>query len=212
VVISDHIKKQAEEMFKDVEFTRIHQWVDSNNFRKREKEIVREKLNLEHDKIYLFNVGRDVPRKNIDLLPKILNKLDDRFVLIMIGNFDRIYNNFKNKNNVLILENVSDNDFPLYYNASDLLIHTSIDGGFEYPYIEAIASNLNIISFDMPISREVLKGKGILIPLINKNDPTEWIDAILKNYDKKTDYGDLIDYYKPERARKEYEKFYSEKR
>ncbi|MGC9124143.1 MAG: glycosyltransferase [Thermoplasmata archaeon] len=101
----------------------------------RDKLESRIKLGLKEDKIYLLNVGRDVERKNIGLLLKIMNELDERFILIRIGRLNKIYQNFKNKNNVLILENVSDNDFPLYYNASDFLIHTLIDGGFEYPYI-----------------------------------------------------------------------------
>ncbi|MGC8992401.1 MAG: glycosyltransferase, partial [Thermoplasmata archaeon] len=165
---SNYVKIEAKEKFKDVDFIKIHLWVDNEIFKIRNKLEVREKLNLNKEKIYLLNVSVDRFRKNIDLLPKIMNKLDDRFVLIRIGKTDRIYNNFKNKKNVLILENVSDNEFPLYYNASDILIHTSIDGGFEYPYIEAITSNLNVISFDLPISREVLRDKGIFIPLINK--------------------------------------------
>ncbi len=209
ITISDYMKFELQEKFKDIEFTRIHHWVDDRVFRIRDKLESRIKLGLKEDKIYLLNVGGNVDRKNISLLPNIMNKLDERFILVRIGKSENIYSRFKNKNNVLILENVSDNEFPLYYNASDLLIHTSIDGGFEYPYIEAITSNLNVISFDMPISREVLRDKGIFIPLINKDDPTEWVDAILKNYGKKPDYGELIDYYKPERAKREYEKFYS---
>jgi len=208
VTISDYIKKEAEERFKDIQFTRIHHWIDDKKFKKRDKYLVRKKLNLEEDKIYLLNVGSEELRKNLNLLPKIMNQLDDRFVLIRIGKSESILNKFKNKKNVIIFNSISDDIFPLYYNAADLLIHTSIDGGFEYPYIEAIYSNLNIITFDIPIAKEVLRDKAIFIPFRDKDDPEDWIDAILKNYDKKPDYGDLIDYYKPERARKDYENFY----
>ncbi|MGC8599385.1 MAG: glycosyltransferase [Thermoplasmata archaeon] len=208
VTISDHIKNEAEIMFKDVEFTTIHQWIDDKKFKVRNKIETRERLNLDNEKIYLLNVGRDVPRKNIDLLPKIMNKLDDRFVLIRIGESSRIIPYFKDKKKIISLNNIPDDIFPLYYNASDFLVHTAIDGGFEYPYIEAMFSDLKIIAFDMPISREVLSDKGILIPLSDKDSPDEWVEKIMIYYDKKVDYGNLKEHYLPERARKEYEEFF----
>ncbi|MGC9123349.1 MAG: glycosyltransferase [Thermoplasmata archaeon] len=138
IVISDHIKRQLEELFKEVEFTRIHHWIDYKNFKPRDRVLIREKLNLDRKKIYLLNVSRDVPRKNIDLLPKIMNNLDDRFILIRIGETNRIIDKFKKRNQVIPLVIVDETVYPLYFNASNLLIHTSIDGGFEIPFIEAI--------------------------------------------------------------------------
>ncbi|MEM3272254.1 MAG: glycosyltransferase [Thermoplasmatales archaeon] len=207
VVISDYIKQQAEEMFKNIEFTRIHQWVNNNQFMPRNKNEIRKKLGLDNDKIYLLSVSRDVPHKNIDILPKIMNKLDDRFILIRIGEINRIINQFNNKKQIIPLIDIDDNIYPLYFNASNILIHTAIDGGFEAPFIEAMSSDLPVMTFNMPISREVLKDKAIYINF-NKDDPNEWVDMIYKYYDKKIDYGDLKDYYKPERARKDYERFY----
>lgn len=207
VVISDHVKLEAEEMFKDVEFKRIHQWVDDNRFTKMDRNDARKKLGLDNDKIYLLNVSRDVPRKNIDILPKIMNKLDERFVLIRIGEIDRIINQFNNKKQVIPLINVDDDIYPFYFNASNILIHPVLDGGFERPLIEAVFSDLPVMTFKIPISKEVLRDKAIFINL-NKDNPDEWVDMIYKYYDKKIDYGDLKDYYKPERAKKEYEKFY----
>ncbi len=207
IVISDHIKRQIEEMYKEVEFTRIHHWIDDKNFKPRDRMLIREKLNLDKEKIYLLNVSRDVPRKNIDLLPKIMNNLDDRFILIRIGETNRIIDKFKNRNQVIPLINVDESVYPLYFNASNLLIHTSIDGGFEIPFIEAIFSDLPVISFDIPISREVLRDKGIFVKF-DKDDPNEWVEMIYKYYDKRIDYGELKEYYRPERAKKEYENFY----
>lgn len=207
VVISDHMKQQAEQMFKDIEFTRIHLWLSNNQFMARNKNEIRKKLGLDNDKIYLLSVGRDSPRKNIDILPKIMNKLDERFVLIRIGETKRILNQFNNKKQVIPLLNVDDDVYPFYYNASDILIHTALDGGFEFPFIEAMFSDLPVITFNMPISREVLGNKAIYINLI-KDNLTEWVDMIYKYYDKKIDYENLKNYYKPERAKKEYENFY----
>jgi len=106
VVNSDHIKQEAEEMFKDVEFTRIHLWLDNPNFKVRDRLEARKKLGLDENKIYLLSVSRDVKRKNLDLLPEIMNavelrnfkeivrRLDERFVLIRIGSSDSIINKF----------------------------------------------------------------------------------------------------------------------
>ncbi|MGC8610716.1 MAG: glycosyltransferase [Thermoplasmata archaeon] len=208
VTISDHVKDEAKEMFRDLEFTTIHLWIDNEKFKIRDKTETRRKLNLDDEKIYLLNVSGDVPRKNIDLLPRIMNKLDDRFVLIRIGESSRILPYFNNKKKIISLNNVPDDILPLYYNASDLLVHTAIYGGFEYPFIEAMFSDLKIMTFDIPISREILRDKGIFIPLIDKDSPDEWVDHIMKYYDKKIDYGELKNHYLPERAKKEYEDFF----
>ncbi|MEM3256262.1 MAG: glycosyltransferase, partial [Thermoplasmatales archaeon] len=152
VVISDYIKQQAEQMFKNMEFTRIHLWVNNNQFMPRNKNEIRKKLGLDINKIYLLSVSQDVPRKNIDILPKIMNKLDDRFILIRIGETNRILNQFNNKKQVIPLININDDVYPLYFNASNILVHTAIDGGFEFPFIEAMLSDLPVMTFDMPIS------------------------------------------------------------
>ena len=209
VVISDYIKKSAEQKYPNLEFNRIHLWLDDQRFQIRDKNFVRKKLSLDESKVYLLNVSRDVPRKNIDVLPPIINKLDERFVLIRIGDTGRIIDKFKNKNQIIQLLNVPDDLYSLYFNASNMLLHTSIDGGFEIPYLESIFSNLPVVTYDLPISKEVLRDKAIFINMSkNKTDPEDWVEKILKYYDQKIEYGNLKDYYKPERAKKEYEYFY----
>jgi len=61
-------------------------------------------LGLKEDKIYLLNVSTDYPQKNIDILLNILNKLDERFVLIRIDDRERILPKFKNKNQIIRLK------------------------------------------------------------------------------------------------------------
>jgi len=125
---------------------------------------------------------------------------------------------------VIVKTNVPEEEYALYFNASNLLIHTAVDGGFEIPLIEAVFSDLPVLAFDIPIIREVLKDKAIFLPVHQRpiydfvNDRLvwiedyhnyqEWVDAILKYYDHKPDYNDLKEYYTKERAYKEYENFY----
>jgi hypothetical protein len=45
---------------------------------------------------------------------------------------------------------------------------------------------LPVISFDIPISREVLRDKGIFVKY-DKDDPNEWVEMIYKYYDMKID-------------------------
>ncbi len=211
VVISDHTKRMAENMFPDIDFKRIHHWLDDPYFVVRDKLEARKRLGLNEDKIYLLNVSTDIPIKNIDVLPNIFNKLDDRFVLIRIGDSERIVHKFKNKKQIIKIRDdvLSDEEYALYFNASDMLIHPVIDGGFERPYLEAIFSDLPIVTFDIPISKEVLKNHGIFVSLgKDKLDPEEWVDKILNYYDHKPDYSDLKEYYSKHRAKKEYENFY----
>jgi len=62
-------------------------------------------------------------------------------------------------------------------------------------YLEAIFSDLPVITFDIPIAKEVLRDKGIFVYLgKDKLDPDEWVDKILKYYDHRPNYDGLKKY------------------
>jgi glycosyltransferase involved in cell wall biosynthesis len=212
VVISDYIKKNVEEKFKDLTITRIHQWV-GNEFMPRNKINSREKIFKSSDfnnKVILLNISTDAPRKNIDILTEIINNLDERFVLYRVGNSERIINKFKNKKQFIYENYVSHEIYPYLFNMADFYLHPSLNEGFGRPLIESIRSGLPVIASNVEISREVLSDKGIYADPYNVE---EWVELILKNLDKKDQLTERIlelsGYYSEERARREYEKFYS---
>ena len=203
VVISDYIKKQANELYPNAQIERIHNWTD-DSYKPRDKDEARKKLGLPLDKIILLNVSTDQSRKNIKILPKIMNKLDDQFLLIRIGKSEKILKDFK-KNNYIIYNYVKKDELPLYYNAADMLLAPSFDEGFDFPIIEAINSGINVVASNIPVHKEIMFGHNYLV---DPNDVEEWVNAIIKASYNKPEWSDLADYYKKERALKEYKKFY----
>jgi glycosyltransferase involved in cell wall biosynthesis len=210
VVISNKVNFQLKELYPDANTTVIHLWTD-NSFVKRDKIKIRKELGLPFDKIILLNISDDSPRKNIDILPKIMNKLNKNYLLIRIGESKRILNKFKN-NNYLVLKNIPDDKFPYYYNAADILIAPSKDEGFGLPIIEAINSNLPIIASNIDVFHEILGDYKYFADLENEEDWIEKIkmveNRIINNEFKENLYAYIGDYYREDRAKKEYIKFF----
>ncbi|MGC8725750.1 MAG: glycosyltransferase [Thermoplasmata archaeon] len=208
VVPTDNIKKKVMEMYSNVNIVRIHYWTE-NDFMLRDKIESRKKLGLDLNKIILLNVSIDIPRKNIDILPKIMNSLDENYILLRIGDTDRIINEFQRKSQIKVVSKVPKELYPLYFNAADFLLFPSLDEGFGFPIIEAIKSGLPVIASNREYAKEVLQGKGILADPLNYN---EWVEAINKNLDNLPAISknalSLYDYYSEGRAKKEYEKLY----
>ena len=205
VVNSNHIKQKLLLLYPDIDLTVIHIWTD-DNFKIRDKMEARKKLGLPLDKTILLNVSSDQPRKNISILPKVMNNLNDHYYLVRIGPSDKIIKNFKSKN-YKIIEKVSSENYPYYFNASDILLDPSKNEGFGIPIIEAINSNLPVIASDIDVFREIL---GIQYKYFaDPDNPENWIDLIENFSSNKYIYPEKIkNYYRKERAQVQYFEFY----
>ena len=205
VVDSNHIKKKLLSRYPDINLTVIHIWTD-DNFKIRDKMEARKKLGLPLDKIILLNVSSDQPRKNISILPKIMNNLDDQYFLVRIGPSNKIIKNFKNKN-YKIIEKVNSENFPYYFNASDILLDPSKNEGFGIPIIEAINSSLPVIASNIEVFKEILGNQYKYFA--DPDNPENWIDLIENFSNIKYTYPEEIkEYYKKERAKVEFLEFY----
>jgi glycosyltransferase involved in cell wall biosynthesis len=152
----------------------IHLWTDST-FTVRDRTKARQDLGLPTEPVILLNVSSDGTRKNIEILPRILNELGRDFLLVRIGRSERILGAFRDRN-VLALESVSDDQYPLYFNAADAVIQPSHEEGFGYPIIEAINSGTPVLASAIPIFRELL---GADYPFyINPDSPVDWVRAV----------------------------------
>jgi len=210
IVPSDYIKKIAEERFPDIQFKRIHHFV-SDDFRERDRIEARRMLGLDENKIILLNVSTKDIRKNNELLTRLMNRLDDDYTLLKIGSAEAIIKNLKDKRKLIEVKNVPYDIYPLYFNASDLLIFPSLDEGFGLPVIEAIKSRLPVIASDIPVIREVTWNR---VHLVDPLDEEKWVDSILR-YSKREnkvpgDLEPLVKYYSIERGKNEYELFLRE--
>ena len=106
---------------------------------------------------FLLFVGRIEPRKNHIMLLKAYNELGlykRGFQLVFIGtrsisspDLEQYFNNLSSeiRNSVKFLENVPDNEMPLFYKNCRLFVYPSIAEGFGIPPLEAYASGASVI-------------------------------------------------------------------
>ncbi|MEM0133999.1 MAG: glycosyltransferase [Thermoplasmatales archaeon] len=211
VTISNVSKKQIIEFYPNIDPTVIRLWTDAS-FKQRDKLTARITLGLPRDKFILLNISRDYPRKNVELLPKIMNSLDKEYLMVRIGESERIIHSFEN-NNFIYYKNVPEGAYPLYFNAADAVILPSKEEGFGIPVIEAINSNVPLILSNTDIFKEIV---GHYQFYADPDNPDEWLEKI-KTLRNKYDNGDrfltyiykhLWGFYTEERAKVEYATIY----
>ncbi|MEE6646634.1 glycosyltransferase [Limosilactobacillus pontis] len=135
------------------------------------------------DKVILGNVGRFNFQKNQEFLIDLINQLDSKYVLLLVGsgdNFNSLRKMVREKglrDRVIFtgtVDNVQD-----YLRKMDLFLFPSRYEGQPYSVIEALASGLPILISDR-VSKEVsLAGKLKFIQIDNVND---WVEVV-NNFD-----------------------------
>jgi len=147
--------------------------VDSNAYKKRDMLESRKKLNLPLDKILVLNIGKDGYVKNIKSFIKSLKYIkNENIFYVRVGklNESQKYLNempdeFKKK--IIIRKDVSDEDLPYYYNASNIFVFPSINEGFGLEIVEAQLSGDVVITTNRePMNNIALPSASLLI-----NDP-----------------------------------------
>lgn len=147
-----------------------------------EKEVVRRRLSL--PPAYLLHVGTIEPRKNISFLVDLLDALDDypgHLVLAggpgwKMGSIWARIERSRNRDRILWLRHVADDDLPSLYACADALLTPSFYEGFGLPPLEAMACGTPVIASDRGSYPEVLGGgAAALLPL---DDPSPWADAL----------------------------------
>lgn len=149
----------------------IHHWIDSSRFQVRDKYRAREALGLPADEKLVLNVSTGSSNKNYALLGRLSSRLPQGYRLVLGGGREapRVLEGIR-------LPRLSDDLYPLVFNACDVYIHTSTQEGFGLPLIEAIASGLPIVSLRTQVAMEVL---GDAAQFVEPTDSTHrWIDCI----------------------------------
>jgi glycosyltransferase involved in cell wall biosynthesis len=124
-------------------------------------------------------------RKGFDILFEAFSKLDERFVLLIIGipkeNQKEVIeyaSTFGIADNRIIMPGFIDNIYE-YYKAMDMFLLPSRSEGFSLALLEAAASGLTIIASDIPGNDEFIEhGKNGL--LFNISKPNELTQGILQ--------------------------------
>jgi glycosyltransferase involved in cell wall biosynthesis len=211
VTVSHVVDRQLRAMFPRANSRVIHHWT-SNAFVPRDRLEARRQLGLPPDRKILLNVSLDIARKNIDILPKIVNALDDSFLLVRIGESRRIESQFSSHRFVWS-KTILPSMYPLYFNAADVVLMPSRAEGFGFPVIEGLNSMTPVVASNIEIFREVLGGSYPF--LIDPDDVSGWLTATRAAWESAQSqsqcqalYGRYREYYRPSRGLKELLAFY----
>lgn len=153
--------------------------------RKSTAQIFVEQNYLISSPFFIF-VGSLIPRKNLVRIIKAFDKIKNNVAhkLIIIGKRGWLYDEIFETVRILNLQNrvvftnyVSEQDLPLFYNAADALIFTSLHEGFGIPILEAMACGCPVITSNKSSMPEVAGDAAVLVDPI---DIDEIADAMMK--------------------------------
>jgi len=114
---------------------------------------LRRKYGLPPEAKVLLSVSTDERRKNLAILPQVMDLLPQEFVLVRVGSPVRGARTFA----ALTDEQVAE-----IYALSDALLFPTLEEGFGYPVIEAFASDTPVVASDLPVMEEVAGKAAIL--------------------------------------------------
>jgi len=165
ICVNSYVAEMTKQAFPDTEskIIIVNPGIE-NNAKPNEQHLakLKERYNLEN-KIVLLSVGRLVKRKGFDTIieamPAVLKKMPN-LIYIILGdgeeqkNYELQITNYKLKNEVLIINNASDQERDLWYNVCDIFIMPSrnINGDFEGFGIVYLEANL--------AGKPVIAGRG----------------------------------------------------
>lgn len=211
VAISQTVAAKFHEMVPDSECSVVHQWA-GEQFRPRSKQSSREALGLPLDKILILSVGTSAPRKNLSLLGKIMDRLSPEFHLVRVGDPSACFETLSHARMTSFF-GVSNQLYPLFFNAADLLVMPSLDEGFGFPIAQAVNSGLPLVASDIPVFREIL---GSYPNLLSLRDQEAWVELVravadhsaTRETNSDPSYTCMDGYFRAERAKGDYRAFY----
>lgn len=186
-------------------------------------EKIKEKLGLKNKIVLGISSWFHKERKGFDILFDAFSKLDERFVLLIIGiptehqkEVNGYADTFGIPSDKLIMPGFIDNVFE-YYKAMDIFLLPSRSEGFSLALLEAAASGLPIIASNIPGNDEFIEHKknGLLF---NISKPEELKDSIIdlaENISVAKKYGEMAqktfeEEFTLERYSEKLEKFFAE--
>jgi glycosyltransferase involved in cell wall biosynthesis len=143
-------------------------------YKKRDREILRKHNIQDNEKIVLY-VGSETPRQNVPVLLEafsMLKKIIPNIKLIKIGESQSYGARRKILNLIMKLDLVEDiifpgyvqeEELPLWYNASDILVYPCDYAGFGLPPLEAMACGTPVITSNTSSLPEVVGNGGIMV-------------------------------------------------
>ena len=136
---------------------------------------------------YILFIGNDKPHKNISgLIDSFLNVKkeysDLKLVIISKGfDLDKLYIDNSLKEDIIIINSVSEEELILYYNCACMLVLPSFYEGFGLPVIEAMACGCPVIASNVSSMPELGSDAALYIDPYDKNSIAAVIVKLIKD-------------------------------
>ncbi len=115
---------------------------------------IRVKLGLPTDKRLILSVSSGQPRKNLGVVQEAVERLGPEYKLVRVG---------PEAGNSITFNKVSQDTLNMIYNACDVLLYPTLEEGFGYPAIEAMATGLPVVTSNIEVMREVCEDAAIFV-------------------------------------------------
>lgn len=162
------------------EITTIHPPVATHFTSIKDKVKLREELNLPIDKKLLLSVTTDQPRKNLNLIEKLLSQLDQSFQLVRVG---------KPILKSINYSGVDPSTINKIYNACDLLIMPSLEEGYGSPIPEAMTVGTPVVCSNIEVFHELCGDSAIYFDPYSVNSFADAVKTGINNAEIYRDKG-----------------------
>lgn len=139
-------------------------------------------------KKYILFVGNLKSHKNLITLIKAFTLLNDNSLnLIIIGNKDglitidkEILGYIDNSENIIFLENLSNQELQLYYKNASIFVFPTLYEGFGYPPLEAINFDVPVICSDIEVLKEIYGNYVLYFDKMDYNQLSQLIKSTIE--------------------------------
>jgi glycosyltransferase involved in cell wall biosynthesis len=132
-------------------------WLDPTRFHYREKGAARRALGLPTDMRLVLNVSLATSNKNFAGLSRVAGGLPSDTRLVKVGG------KLPSSSHVIQMPRLTEEQYPLVFNACDTYLHMSVEEGFGWPLIEAMGSGLPVVARRTQVSEEVLGEAAVFV-------------------------------------------------
>jgi glycosyltransferase involved in cell wall biosynthesis len=154
VTLSEYVRRGLQEFGYDAPIRVVPPAIDPTFQVVEDREALRRRLHLPTDRKILLSISTGERRKNIRILPRVMDLLPPEYLLVRVGPPVR---------GCYALHDLSDEQLAQLYSASDALLFPTLEEGFGLPVIEAFASGLPVVSSDISVIREVANDAAELV-------------------------------------------------
>jgi len=205
VAVSNYTKQSVTKTFGDFDIEVIYNSIDTKKFRPLKIRV--------GNKMRIFFAGNLIKRKGADLLPKIMEKLGEDYVLYYTSGL-RTKRIFRQKN-MFPLGRLSEKELIEEYNKCDIILFPTRLEGFAYVVAEAMACGKPVVTTNCSSLPELIEnGKnGYLCEMNDINDFVEKIKILWENRELREKMGKanrkkVLEKFSVDRMSSEYVKIY----